>query len=80
MTDRSRFAQGAPSLIGGPCHLHSRKRPFLVRVIEPATFPKIAGRMDRGHLGTAILVKRDSIDGTCDVNPVRHKRLVWSER
>ena len=74
------FAERTPALEGGSGLLHRRKRPFLVRIIEPPTFPKITGRMDRRNFRTAILVEGHSIDGPSDVNPVNHSRLIRNER
>jgi hypothetical protein len=36
------FAQRTTALLGRPSLLHRRERPFLIRVIEPPAFPKIA--------------------------------------
>ena len=66
------LAERALALDRGASLLHRRKRPFLIGIFEPPSLPKVAGGMDRGDFGTAILVKSHSIDGTRDVNPVNH--------
>jgi hypothetical protein len=66
------FTQRTQSL---PIHaglLHGPERAFLIGVVEPPTFPKIARGGGGWNFGTPIAMERYAINPTGNVKPVNH--------
>lgn len=66
------LAEGTFALIGRACLFHRGEGPLFVRVIEPAPLPKITARNAGRHFGTAVAVKRHTVDCPSNMKPIDH--------